>query len=190
MKNKNKFLTIFLIFALGLLLTNCASLPAPQINDSYIHKDSFPSVGLSVIDEKNKDKMGSVGLSSFKMEGLDLILSKILRNDLNSMWKVNVNLDYEKDSRLPFFIDASIKSCSFVSADALLDDADGECTVKVTVLDLTKKVIFTETYMVNNKMSVSWPSMSKNSKIIKDLLQKVSLKIAKDNALRKELGFL
>ncbi len=169
-------------------LSGCLSLPQPQITDSYLAKDSYPTIGVSVSDDRNKSTVGTVGLSSFKMESLDRILSSILRNDLNSIMKLNVELDYEGNSRLPYFVDASVKSCSFVSVDALLDDADGECSVKVIIKDLTKKVVFSETYMVTNKMSVSWPSMSKNSKIIKDLLQRVSLKISKDQNLRKKLG--
>ena len=189
--NPNKKIKLPATLSVAVLLSlfsSCASLPAPEVNDSYRHQNSYPSVGLNVSDDKNKTNVGSVGLTSFKMEELDVIFSKILRNDLNSILKVNVELDYDEDSRLPYYIVASIKSCSFVSADAILDDADGDCSVKVTVRDLTKKIVFTETYMVSNKMRVSWPSMSKNSKIIKDLLQKASLKICKDPALRQKLG--
>ena len=37
-------------------------------------------------------------------------------------------------------------------------------------------------------MRVSWPVMSKNTKIVKDLLQRVSVKIYDDNTLRQKLG--
>ena len=171
-----------------IFISSCATLPQPQVNDYYSPKESYSTIGLMVSDDRGKSTVGSVGLTSFNMDGLDTIFSSILRNDLNSNWNVNLDLNYAHDSQLHHFIDVSIQSCSFVSVDALLDDADGECSVKLVLRDSNKKSVYSETYIVNNNMRVSWPVMSKNTKIVKDLLQRVSVKIYDDNTLRQKLG--
>lgn len=178
-----------------LLFSSCATLPPPTVEDRYIHIDAASNVGLVVVDSRKTQKIGAVGLASFDMPSVDAVLSTILRNDINQLARLNVsNLEsYDnnksKELRLPFVIQAELVSLSFVSADALLDDADGEVSVNIVIYDLKGTELMSRSFATNNQMSVSWPAMSKNSKIVKDLFNKVSSNIFKDKQVKQILSY-
>ena len=55
--NPNKKIKLPATLSVAVLLSlfsSCASLPAPEVNDSYRYQNSYPSVGLNVSDDKNK----------------------------------------------------------------------------------------------------------------------------------------
>ena len=167
-----------IITALILLVSGCATIPPPVSENRYTEIEGAPSIGLKVVDARDDNIVGTVGLTSFKMNSLDSFLYSELRNELNTIGGLNVstytNLSDSGELRLPVILEATIKSVNFRSVDALLDDADGTCSVLIQIKNASGKLLFSDTFTSAYKRKVAWPNMNANKVIVDELLKRVA----------------
>lgn len=175
------------------LLAGCVTMPPPVSQDSYEELVGAPTVGLKVIDARQDDIVGTVGLSSLKMKSLDSFFYSELRNELNNIGGLNVTtytvLSDSKELRLPVAIVATIQTVHFSSVDALLDDADGRCSVLVRVRDTSGKLLLSDTYMSTCKRRVAWPNMKGNKVIVEELLRRVAKQVVMSSKMKDLLAY-
>tara|TARA_B110001450_G_scaffold248712_1_gene265213 strand:+ start:699 stop:1265 length:567 start_codon:yes stop_codon:yes gene_type:complete len=182
-----------ILISLLLFISGCATLPPPVSQDRYKEILGAPNVGLKVIDGRQDDIVGTVGLASLKMKSLDSFFYSELRNELNNIGGLNVTtytgLSDSKDLRIPLVIISTIQSAYFSSFDALMDDADGKCSVLVQVKDAAGKLILSDTYTSSYKRKVSWPNMNGNKVIIEELLKRVTTQIVLSPKIKDILAY-
>jgi uncharacterized lipoprotein YajG len=181
-----------IVLAFLTLITGCATMPPPVSVDTYREIQGAPYIGLEAIDSRDTDVVGTVGLTSFKMKSLDTFLYAQLKNELNNVGGLNIQSHSKNgtnDLRLPVTMSARIDSINFTSMDALLDDADGICSVSVMIRDANGKLVVSEKFTSNYKRKVSWPNMNGNKVIIEDLLRRVTKKIISSKRVRTALSY-
>lgn len=181
------------IVVLTLVLSGCATLPPPESLDTYTEQAGAPNVGLNVTDARKNDTVGTVGLSTLKMKSLDSFFYSELRNELNSVGGLNVraytNLSDSMEMRLPAIIEATIQTVNFTSIDALLDDADGTCSVLIQIKDASGKLLLSDIFTSTYKRKVAWPNMNANKVIIEELLKRVARSVVLSSKVKEILAY-
>ena len=181
------------IVALTLVVTGCATLPPPVSQDRYTELAGAPNVGLKVTDARKNDTVGTVGLATLKMNSVDSFFYSELRNELNLIGGLNVtaytNLSDSLELRLPAIIEATIQTVKFSSADAILDPADGTCSVLIQIKDASGKLLLSDIFTSTYTRKVAWPNMNANKVIIEELLKRVAKRVVLSSKVKELLAY-
>ena len=184
---------LFLLFTFLALLSGCATMAPPQVTGSYSYNKNMPTVGLNVIDAREEPKVGTIGLASFSINDLELYLYETIKNQINEVSGINFqkyeNLSEIETLRLPVSIEATLKKAYFVSADALLDDVDGEAIVQIKIYDLESQLVFSRQYSSTSKRKAAWPRTGDNNVHIEILINKIIKQIILDQDFKEIISF-
>ncbi|ESQ07766.1 MAG: hypothetical protein N838_07110 [Thiohalocapsa sp. PB-PSB1] len=173
-----------------LLLAGCASVPVPSVDDSYRPIAGSQTIGLRIIDAREEpDVVGTIGLATMRMSDIDAYAEVLFRNELNrsgvNVSRARAATGAEMDAlRVPILVEVELLELHFVSIDALLDAADGGAAAEVRVHELGRGITMSRTFRVSNKMSVAWPDLTKNERIVKDLMEKLATAVVADTEFR------
>ena len=182
-----------LLIVLLLFLSSCFKVKQPTYNSFYQKNSSFPTVGLQVNDQRKTSRVGSIGIAIYSTQELGTIFTQIIRDDLLAFSKLNTESG-SAIGRTPYNLCVNLVSLSFFSIDATMDDIDGKVQVNVEVYDLENQPVFRETYFESSTVETKFNSIFSNldrssqTRIIEDLLKRVSLKIIQDRNLIRLLG--
>lgn len=184
---------LFLILTLSAILSSCATMAPPQVKGSYSYNKNMPTVGLNVIDARKEPKVGTIGLASFSINDLELYLFETLKNQINEVSGINLqkyeDLSEMESLRLPISIEATLKKAYFVSADALLDDVDGEALIQLKIYDLENQLVFSRQYSSTSKRKAAWPKTGDNNIHIDILINNIVKQIILDREFRDIISF-